>query len=161
MHTQTSSHRAAQAVAALVGLGTLAVFTGCAKSAVGPKTTPVHEAQVSASKPGPVTSDAQAMWSVLTGLPGKDVALIVPGLAPQVRQELVGIAAAAVADHSPQVSLAATSLTVPARFDPQAIWSVLISLPGDDVAVIAPGLIPELRDDLNGIAHAIAGSTEH
>jgi hypothetical protein len=162
MNTQIRSHRAGQAVAALLGVGTLAVFAGCANSGAAPKTTPVHAAQPAAPTGGPVTNDAQAMWAVLTSLPSHDVDLIVPGLTLRVRQDLTAIAAAAVADHSPAVSSASVAaFTVPPSFDSQAIFGVLTTLPSADVAVIAPGLDAKLRDDLNAIARAVAGSVQH
>jgi hypothetical protein len=51
--------------------------------------------------------------------------------------------------------------TTASAADPQAMFAILTQLPSDDVNVIVPGLTPQVRDDLNAITHAVAGSMQH
>ena len=147
---------------ALLGLGALALSTGCANRAGPARTSPIQASQPAASAPAPVASNAQAMWAVLTGLPSHDVNLIVPGLTLQMRQDLTAIAGAAIDNHSAAVSgLPVAPATLPPSVDSKAIWGVLAGLPNHDVAVIAPGLDHSVRDDLHGIILAVAGSIDH
>ena len=88
---RTRANRAGKAVTAFLGVGALALSTGCANHAGPARTSPIQASQPEASAPAPVAGNAQAMWAVLTSLPSPDVAVIAPGLDPSVRDDLHGI----------------------------------------------------------------------